>query len=366
VVVYEKGAVVLDMLARTLGEEAFPKVLKQIVKVAQGHNISTEDFVSMIERVTSTDLRDFAGQFIYGTGLPEVLYTYHFQKSPSGKGWQVQGEARQQTPHRFRFKVVSTPRGTFDVAREAVEEVDVQHSALVVPVEVEVYDPQKPKGKGKDGANGAVRGNILVKGETTPFSFDVDFEPKGVWLDRGTQVFGFFFDEARNPKRALYSQGLKAASAGSAAEAAALYEKALATVEAPPETGGTVYWEQIQWMRRLLNARIELSRCRLFLDQGKDEEATAALDRARHVLGSDYLGVTLLQARLDVRQGEYEKAFRRLRKGVTAEGDLENGEGYALLAIAARATGHAEELEKALKKARENGVDVALLAQPRT
>jgi tetratricopeptide (TPR) repeat protein len=234
-----------------------------------------------------------------------------------------------------------------------------------VPVEVEVYDPQKPKGKGKEGANGAIRGNILVKGEATPCSIEVETEPKGFWLDRGARVFGLFFDEKLNPKRALYSHALKAAAAGQTGEAAALYEKALSAEEPPPpDNGRTMYWQDIQWSRRLLNARIELSRCRLLLDQDKDEEAAAALDRARRGVGGDDAAVNLLQARLDVRRGDYDKAFRRLRKGITDEGDLENGEGYALLAVAAKATGHKEELEKASKKARDSGVDMTALAQP--
>jgi aminopeptidase N len=40
-ITYEKGAVVLDMLGRTLGEETFPKVLAQVVKVSRGKDTST-------------------------------------------------------------------------------------------------------------------------------------------------------------------------------------------------------------------------------------------------------------------------------------------------------------------------------------
>jgi hypothetical protein len=372
-IVYDKGAVVLDMLARALGEDNFPKVLKQIVKVAHGGTISTEDFVAMVEKVTSTDLQGFAGQYIYGTGLSEVVYDYQLEKKPGGKGWVIQGKARQQTPHRFRYRVVTTSQGTFDVAHEAVQAVDVQRSALVVPVEIETYDPQKPKGKGTNGANGSIRGNILVKGEETAFSFEVETEPKRLWLDPKARVFGLFFDAKRSPKRVLYFKGLEAAAFGKGEDAAALYEQALTMEEPAPEsanvlyvgdsiyTGNTVYWQDVQEMRRVLNARIELSRCRLFLDQGNDGKAAEALERARRVFGGDSTAVKLLQARLDVRSGSYEKAFRHLRNGITDEGDLENGEGYALLAVAAKATGHKEELDKALKKARDNGVDVTVL-----
>ncbi|HEY4572406.1 MAG TPA: hypothetical protein VIJ26_00520, partial [Thermoanaerobaculia bacterium] len=296
-------------------------------------------------------------QFVYGTGLPQVLYSYRFEKTD--KGWAVKGEARQETPHRFHYKVVQTPRGTFDVAAEAVREVDVKQSTLVVPVELEVYDPAKGKAKGKNGANAAVRGNILVKGESTPFEIPVEQEPKAFWLDRHAKVFGLFFDESRHPKRVLYYRGLKASVEGKAAEAVALYDQALKTEEPPPDTGETVYYANIQYARRVMNAAIELGRARLLIDQGKDDEADAALGRVDRLL-RDTDEYRLLQARLEVRRGNYDKAFQGLRKGLKSN-ELDS-EGYALLAISARATGHKEELDKALKKARENGADVTLLS----
>ncbi len=67
-IVYRKGAVILDMLARTLGEENFPKVLRQIVKAAGNRPISTGDFLTIMEKVTSVDLDWFAKQYVYGTG----------------------------------------------------------------------------------------------------------------------------------------------------------------------------------------------------------------------------------------------------------------------------------------------------------
>lgn len=352
-IVYEKGAVILDMLARGLGQETFPKILRQIVKAENGQVISTEDFFTLIERITGQDLKAFTSQFVYGTGLPQVLYSYRFEKT--GKGWVVKGEARQETPHRFHYKVVPTPRGTFDVAAEPVREVDVKQSTLVVPVDLEVYDPAKGKAKGKDGANATIRGNILVKGESTPFEIPIDQEPKAFWLDRHAKVFGLFFDESRHPKQMLYYRGLKASVEGKAAEAVALYDKALATEEPPPDIGETIPYAGLQYLRRVMNAQIELGRARLLLDQGKDDEADAALGRVDRLLrdGEEY---RLLQARLDVRRGNYDKAFQRLRKGSSSS------EGYALLAISARATGHKEELDKALKKARENGADVTLLS----
>ncbi len=358
-IVYEKGAVILDMLGRGLGEENFPKVLRQIVKVEKGQTISTEDFFSLIERITGQDLKAFTTQFVYGTGLPQIFYSYRFEKSD--KGWVVKGEAQQETPHRFHYKVVRTPSGTWDVAAEAVREVDVKQSTLVVPVELEMLDPGQAKGKGKDGANSTVKGNILVKGESTPFEIPVEHEPKAFWLDRYAKVFGLFFDESRHPKRTLYNRALKASVEGKAAEAVALYDKAMSVEEPPPDTRETLPYKYLQALRRVMNARIELGRARLLLDQGKDGEADAALGRVDRLVKDDE-EYRLLQSRLDVRRGDYDKAFQRLRKGLERSSELDSSEGYALLAISARATGHKEELDKALKKARENGADVTLLS----
>jgi hypothetical protein len=359
-IVYQKGALILDMLARGLGEQSFPKVLKQVVKVSAAGTITTEELFTLIERITGSDLKAFTSQFVYGTGLPEILYTYGYEKK--GEGWVVKGVARQQTPHRYRYKVVQTPRGTFDVAREVVPQLDVRQSTLVVPVDIEVYNPKQGKGKGKDGANATVRGNILVKGETTDFEIPVEHDPKAFWLDRHSKVFGLFFDEGRHPKRTLYYRALKAGADGKAQEAVALYDKALAADEPPPDNGETVYYADLQYAKRVMNAQIELGRARLLLDQGRDDDADAALGKASYLLG-DLEEFTLLKSRLDVRRGNYDKAFQRLRKGLKPGADaLDSSEGYALLAISARATGHKEELDKALKKARDNGADVSALA----
>lgn len=361
-IVYKKGAVVVDMLARMVGEDVFPKVLQQIVKVAGGGMISTEDLFSMIRQATSVDLQPFADQYVYGTGLPEVYYDFHFEKAgDGGDGWVVKGTARQQTSHRFRYKVVSTAGGSFDVVREASGQVDVKTSALVIPVTVAVVDPKGGK-KGIYGANAAVKGNLLLRGESADFAIPVPLEPKKFWLDKDHRVFGSFVSEERHPKWYHLLQGQQAAAAGNLDEAATLYEKALAAKEPPPDDGRTVYYDNMKWQERVLNGRIELSRARLFLDRGDEAKAEESLDKAQRAFGGKVDVIEVLRARLEIRRGDFEKAFRRLRKGVLGTEDLDTSEAYALLAVAAHKAGHTEELAKALKKAKETGADVAALS----
>lgn len=357
-IVYMKGAVVMDMLARSLGEDVFPKALRQVVKAGGGRTISTEDLFSLIETVTSADLDPFTAQYVYGTGLPEVFYSAEFEKMADG--WLVKGTARQQTPHRFRYKVVPTERGTFDVLRTAARQVDVATSTIVVPVTVAVYNPGAGRA-GKDGANGAVKGNIVLKGETTEFAINVKYEPKRLWLDKDRRVFASFLNEARNPKWFQYLQGQTAAVAGDPTAAAAFYDKALVAKEPPPDDGRTVTYENLKWQERRLNAWIELSRARLNLDHGDEAAAEAAIGRAQRTLGEDDPMVRVLRARLEIRRGDYEKAYRRLRKGIIASETLETSEAYVLLAVAAQKSGHGDDFLRALKWARDTGADVSVL-----
>lgn len=371
-IVYQKGAVILDMLAKTYGEEDFPKVLRQIVKVAANRAISTEDFLSLIERITGTELDWFSDQFVYGTGLPDVYYTHRVETKADGK-WAIKGEAWQQAPYRFRYRVVKTAGGGFDVAREKLDQIEVKTSMLVVPFEIAVYDPAHQEGRKKKKedevrGNARVQGRLALRGEKADFTVDVDYEPKDFWLDPQQQVFGRFFSESRNPKRTLFYQGLDAAAAGNVAAAEELFGKALAAeVAADFET--SEYKSLLKEQARRLDAQIDLSRARLYLDQGRQADAQAAFDRSRRVLGMSSGWVQeelkILESRLEMSRGTYDKAFKRLRKGLLRAGSLDSTEGYVLLAIAAKATSHPEELDEALKEAKEGGADVTALTAGR-
>lgn len=374
-IVYKKGAVILDMLARSLGQDNFPKIVAQIAKVAAFQPLSTEDFFTLIERITSTDLQPFARQYVYGTGLPEVYYSYRFEPDGPGK-WVVRGQAEQLAPYRYRYRVVKTDRG-LDAARERLDQIQVSDSTLVVPIEIAVYDParaDKDDKKAKKSSQGAKRANALVKGhiqlsgEKTDFAIDIEHDPEDFWLDRNAEVFGRFFDESRHPKRMLFYRGLDAAAAGQADTAQNLFAKALAAaVEAAPDTESSPDERDHRLQAKSLDGAIELSLARLHLDQGRDSEARAAFERAKKLLSG--LGSTLqaelkvIESRLDIRQGNFDAAYRRLHKGLVRRGTIDSTEGYVLLAIAARATGHTEQEKEAIKVATENGADLAVLTE---
>ena len=366
-IAYKKGAVIVGMLAGLVGEEKLPQALRQVAQMSAGKRISTRDFLALLEQVTAAELDGFAERFIYGTGLPRVLYSYRWEKQ--GEGWVIKGTLRQLPPHYRRFKVARTARGTFDVPGEAVPQADVRRSAVMVPLEIEVFDPAQKPGRG-------TRGREPDRPRQRP-------APRGLW-----QLFPPGRIRAESPLAGPGRQGLRAllrreppAEAGrlppgprgggrraAGGGGRAVHPGPGHGRRAPPEPlpGKTIRWRDIQKARRILNADIESARALLLMDRDRDAEAEEVLGRVHQVFWNDAQNAVRLdgmQARLAVRQGRYEKAWQLLRQ-VDRQDEL-TAQDYALLAIAARETGHPEEAAEALRKARERGVDVtALTAAP--
>jgi hypothetical protein len=360
-IVYMKGSLVLEMLARDLGEETFNRAVRQVVKLVDGGKITTEDFLDIIARSSGQDLAGFASQYVYGTGMPEVIYNYRVEPRGPGK-WAVVGSARQQTPYRFRFKAVPAGGG-YDVERHQVGQGTLEDSTLVVPIAIEVAPPD---GKRKGDRLPTVEGQIRLTGATTDFDIPLDYEPKNLWLDRDAQIFGRFYNERRYPKRVLYFQGLSAAAAGRKEEAEKLFDQAYAAeteVAAAGESGPS----RIDRLTvgKSLNVYIDLSRARLYLDQGRDADAEAALGRAKRLSGGLYgwqqVEIKVLDSRLDARKGSWDRIVKRLRHGMLKSKEIDNTEGYVLLAIAAQKTGDRESFDKAAKEAKEHGADLSAL-----
>jgi len=374
-IVYKKGAVVLEMMSRAFQEETFLKILQSLVKGVQFRPVSTETFIMLLEKITNVELDDFAKQFIFGTGLPEFYYNYEFSRSDNGT-WVVEGVARQESPYRYRYYVVDL-EGTPDVRRERLDQIEVANSFVVVPVELNAYDPKvgkteyhkKNKLDPEEVGNVSMKARVVLKGASSAFRFEVPNEPKELWLDRQNDVFGRFFNERRHPKRMLFYQGLDLASAERFDEARKRFDEALAapTFSGPViARGGKMDQGDLKAEGRDLDARIQLQLLRLYLDQGDLEGARASWAKADELLTSSsrrwhYQVVKNLEARLAIRGGDPEKAYKLLRKPVLKTGELENVESALLLAVAARLLGHTEDYEAAREIARDTGADVDTL-----
>jgi hypothetical protein len=352
-IVYKKGAVILDMLARSLGEDNFPKVLHEVVRAVNGATISTREFFDLIEKITGTNLDPFVSRFVEGTGLPEVYYTYKYQKEGEGK-WRVQGEARIETPYRFRYRAVAAGGG-FDITRERLDTIrDLAGLALIVPVQVAFYDPARDEAKWKKSSepNAVLKGRMVFRGERIPIDIPIDFEPRHFWLDRDKRVYGRFFDESLRPKRTLCYHGEDQAAAGRLDEAVRLFTQAQTAEVWNGDPDDKPSNSDLRIESREFDSRIQLGLARIALDRGQDAEAQAALDRAKKTLSSVTGGwaeedIRVIESRLDLRRGDYDRAFKRLNKALLKREDSDTTESYVLLAIAAQKTGHADELKKA-------------------
>ncbi len=356
-IVYRKGALVLEMLARRFGEDDFLRALKALIAAATGNVISTGDFLSLLERITATDLGGFARQFIYGTGLPEIDYDYAFEPNPDG-GWRVLIDARQEMPARARYAVAALADGRLDVVRGRVEQrLDVESSELVVPLQI-LLDGA---GSGSGGQSKTLVGRMVISGRHTEVEIEVEDRPTRLWLDRDREIFGRFLDRRQHPKRMLLQQATKQAAAGEHQAAEETLRRALATRSPLASTD------------HLLDAHLHLQLAGVRLDSGHDAEAAGSLTRAREAFEqgrselphSETLRFTrafeVTEARIEIRRGDYAAAFERLKGGVLDLDDATSTEGYLLLAIAARATGHDSELAAALEVARRRGADVSEL-----
>ncbi len=82
-IVYEKGAMVLHMLRRTIGDEHFMDVLSRFYQENAGKLVTTEDFETAVEAVAGREMDWFFDQWIRDTGYP-VYRIYHTSSEGSG------------------------------------------------------------------------------------------------------------------------------------------------------------------------------------------------------------------------------------------------------------------------------------------
>lgn len=375
-IVYKKGAVVMDMLSRFFGEENFLKVLKAAAGYVNHRSISTEDFLTLVSKLSGADLEGFADQFIYGTGLPEVYYTYDIE--PQGEGWVIRVKTRQQSPHDFNYRAVAKG-GRLDVERQGEERVDVSASRIAVPIQIFAFDParekeelkkrKKDRGPLKPGYVAFLTHRTLV-GEEAELELPLQIEPKGVTLDPDQEVFGTFYDERRHPKRMLFYRGYDRLVRNDLDGAEAALQEAL---------GADVYFtladepakdEKDQRQEgEILDLRIRLRLAEIHLDRQDLDAAGQEITLAEDLVNRrtpDWLRdrVKTTRARQALLSGDAEEAYKILRKVTKSRGRLVSGQHNSLLfAIAAHQTGREEDFQEALERAETKGADVGVLRE---
>ena len=77
--VYNKGAAVLHMLRRMVGDEEFFRGLKRFYRDSRFRKVGTDDFQAAMERESGKSLERFFQQWIYGSAIPKVRVSYRVE-----------------------------------------------------------------------------------------------------------------------------------------------------------------------------------------------------------------------------------------------------------------------------------------------
>jgi aminopeptidase N len=81
---YEKGAWVLHMLRKRVGDEAFFKGLGNYYNDHRDSNATTEDLRQALEKSSGRNLKDFFARWIYGSGHPRYQLDWASMKRRGG------------------------------------------------------------------------------------------------------------------------------------------------------------------------------------------------------------------------------------------------------------------------------------------
>ncbi|MEM1182128.1 MAG: M1 family aminopeptidase [Acidobacteriota bacterium] len=357
-IVYKKGAVVIDMLAGFWGERAFVDILGRLTRAAAGYSLSTEDFFALVGTISGQDLEAFADRFVYGTGLPEIYYDYRIERRGGGS-YKIHLEAEQETPYRFQYRVVETPRG-LDVTRRRIDQVTDAAAPMAVPFLVELDVPQA-----RPGELHTLAGRLVLDGPRTELSLDVEQTPVALRLDPLSQVFGSFYSRAADPKRVDYRRAYDAAAGGDDGDAEKRFRAVLETETPPPADAGRGDIDELREVDRLIDWRTRLQLARLALKSGQLDKAAAELDAAGALRPKRSRSAKHAEQRfaahLDLLRGDVDGAHRALKRLVRRQDGSASPETWLLLAIAAEASGRLDEARDALESVADAGVDAALL-----
>jgi len=383
-IVYRKGAVVLAMLARAVGEENFLKMLHALVEAARGKVVTTESFIEGVERMSGLDLQGFAQQYVYGTGVPLVYYDYRFELDEAGNGWRVVGEAHRFLETRYTPRLERRPDGSWDLVRESVPDERSETTALVVPFELVSKAGELDTALAYSGDHRTVQtSRLMLKGSSKQFEIDSPFEPDEFALDPRGEILARFYSARTSPKRYGRYRGQDLIAKGRYAEAE---EVLLDALTRPP--GKLNEAALLPWLRDDVtdcsreDAAIQLALARLYIDLDRDDEAQARMQAVDALLvddGDTYrMERDTVWARLSLRSGQYDEAYRRLKKTMRLAAPEREPlrwqarllrlrlkserqamtDAYALLAVASRETGNLDDYEWAMAGARERGVDL--------
>jgi len=217
----------------------------------------------------------------------------------------------------------------------------------------------------------AVEGELMLRGDGR-FEVETDLEPATFELDPKGEVLARFAttDDAW---RTLRLEAEDRMVADDLAGAEDLLRRALdaASADPPAAPGPSAAYRDA--LARREQGRLRAALARLYLDQGRPDEARAELEQLQRTLAHDrgalWFDREVLVARIDLADGKAADAFHRLRRLLGRDADEAPrvradlaAEGWSLLAVAAHAVGEHEIQSTALAIARSRGADVRAFA----
>lgn len=364
ILVYEKGAVVLNILAKFFGDETFLDLNRRIAERANFEPVTTEAYLAALERLSGTDLEWFR-PYVYGTDMHRVQYRYETGQVEGG-GWKLQCEWERSPVRHVRHRAVRLPDGRFDLRSEA-EDLAGDDFTIVVPFQVGLYDASrdgadgKRKSKGKRKGKGArddedapepnrfMLARVVFQGSSGSFDLDLEQRPVALQLDPRREIYADFQHDTRSERAKRLTAGFDKIRTGDRAGARADLQ---AGIEMEGEDTSEGFDRAFETLARTALIRMDL-------DDGDVAAARAALDVAFKRSDGWFSGdLEALRARADLLAGDVEKAYRALRKMTKRSRARDR---HILLAIAARALGEDDVYERAMEFADRVGADVRVL-----
>lgn len=100
---YEKAASVLHMLRLRLGDAAFFQLLQTYFETYKHGNAITNEFKDLAESISGQDLSQFFNQWIYGSGIPSVVYeAWH---KPATARMKIRARTSSPTATQFNLEL---------------------------------------------------------------------------------------------------------------------------------------------------------------------------------------------------------------------------------------------------------------------
>ncbi|HKO95614.1 MAG TPA: M1 family metallopeptidase [Pyrinomonadaceae bacterium] len=143
---YQKGAWVLHMLRRRLGDEDFFKGLRAFYRAHEHGTASSEDLRSALEKASGASLKEFFARWVYGSGHPEYQVSWRWQRVKNRVGTltielkQTQPEAPFPDP--LEIEIVTAKGSQKTRVTPSGRDSVFQLAASVRPKEVRI-DPRE-------------------------------------------------------------------------------------------------------------------------------------------------------------------------------------------------------------------------------